>query len=79
MVKSDLFALGSTLYEIMTGRSPYEETPSDEVERLYEAQQFPDVTSIPCGELIRRCWRGEANSAHEIEKAIKTSSHRGAD
>lgn len=35
-VATDLFALGSTLYEIFQGTSPYEEIPSNEVERLYK-------------------------------------------
>lgn len=32
-VATDLFALGSTLYQVFQGVSPYEEIPSDEVER----------------------------------------------
>ena len=34
-VTTDLFALGSTVYENFQGTSPYEEIPSNEVERLF--------------------------------------------
>ena len=33
--------LGSTLYEITQGISPYEELPSDEVERLFTEKSSP--------------------------------------
>ena len=44
---TDLFALGSTIYELLTGHSPYEEVPSDEVDRLYEEKNFPDISGLP--------------------------------
>ena len=71
---ADLFALGSTIYEIMTGRSPYQELPSSEVQQRYRAHEFPDVTNIPCGECIRQCWLGEAYSAQEIRDVIKAET-----
>ncbi|CRG83195.1 Pc21g08700 [Talaromyces islandicus] len=39
-VATDLFALGSTLYEIFQGNSPYAETPSDEVEKLFTKKRI---------------------------------------
>lgn len=65
-IKDDLFSLGSTIYNILTGERPYQEVPSDEVRRRYQAHEFPDVSKIPCGEMIERCWRGEICSAQEI-------------
>jgi hypothetical protein len=46
-VATDLFALGSTIYELLTGHRPYEEVPSNEVERLYEEKNFPDISGLP--------------------------------
>ena len=40
---SDIFALGSTLYEIIQGVTPYEGKLDEEVEKLYIEQIFPSV------------------------------------
>lgn len=37
-IKSDLFAFGSTMYYIMTGREPYEDLPDDEVAAKFERE-----------------------------------------
>jgi len=71
-VHDDLYGFGSTIYSIMTGQSPFQELPSNEVKKLYKAHKFPDVTGIPCGEIIKRCWRYEFVSAQEIYDLIQT-------
>jgi serine/threonine protein kinase len=63
--RSDVFGLGSTTYEIMTGKSPYGELDSDEVVRLFKAKDFPAITGTPCDEFIQQCWNGEITSAQE--------------
>lgn len=65
-VQFDFFALGSTIYVIMTGREPFHELSSDEVGKLFSAQEFPDTTEIIIGEIISGCWHGEFTSAQEI-------------
>lgn len=65
-IQEDLFALGSTIYCIMTSRRPYEELTCSEVKDRYKAQDFPDVSTIPCGDIILRCWRSEVASAQEV-------------
>lgn len=72
-MKSDLFALGSSIFEILTGTSPYHELPSDEVERLYEEENFPDVTKLPFGEVIMNCWLCRYSSAKEVNELILKS------
>ncbi|KAH9211870.1 kinase-like domain-containing protein [Leptodontidium sp. 2 PMI_412] len=54
-IQSDLFALGSTLYEIMTGRRPYEAISDDAITELYVKGCFPEVMSILCGDVIMSC------------------------
>lgn len=70
-VQEDLYALSSTIYTIMTGHFPFQEVPSDDFEEHHKAHGFPDVTGIPCGETIKRCWLGEFASAQEIYHSIQ--------
>lgn len=69
-VTTDLFALGSTLFEIFHGTSPYEEVPSDEVERLFTQKEFPNVSGIPCGPIIKQSWLSEVDSAAHVQTAV---------
>lgn len=67
----DLFGLGSTIYFIMTGQIPFEDLPSDEVERSYRAQVYPNVANVKCGSIIRQCWDAEATSAQEVYECLR--------
>jgi serine/threonine protein kinase len=66
-VATDLFALGSAIYEIVTGHEPYEELREAEVEERYMKRQFPDVDTVVAGEIIQRCWMVGYESAQQIE------------
>ncbi|KAH8807063.1 serine/threonine protein kinase [Xylogone sp. PMI_703] len=57
----DIFSFGSLLYFIWTGKFPYEEILSDEVERLYAQQEFPDVSHLLFGKIIEECWHQEVD------------------
>jgi len=70
-IVTDVFALGSTIYEIITSTQPYAQHTDEEVEALFGKGIFPPVDSIPCGELIKRCWNSEVHSAEEIYALIK--------
>ena len=70
-VRTDLFALGSTIYEIMTSRQPYEDLKDDEVEALYTQQVFPSVQGLPCGQVILDCWRCDVRTAEEVMLRLK--------
>lgn len=70
-VSDDLFGLGSTIFFIMTGEVPFEDLPSDEVERNYKVEVYPDVSRIPCGSVIRQCWDSEVASAQEVYDYIR--------
>ncbi|KFZ09773.1 hypothetical protein V502_08511 [Pseudogymnoascus sp. VKM F-4520 (FW-2644)] len=66
MVQSDLFALGSTLYEVITGNPPYKGKLDGDIAQLYSNGSFPDVTGILCEHIIMGCWEGRFMSAAEV-------------
>lgn len=72
---TDLFALGSTLYEVFQGTSPYEETSSDQVEVLFKRKEFPPVSAIPCGQIIQQCWLSQVDSAEHVQGSIRDIIH----
>jgi serine/threonine protein kinase len=74
--KTDLFALGSTIYEIMTGRQPYEDLPDDDVEARYSQQLFPSVQDVPCGRVIADCWRCKVHTAEEVMRRLKAETEK---
>lgn len=63
---SDLFALGSTLYELGVGDSPYCGLKDDQIENLYAQEDFPLVDGIFCGSIIMGCWRCDFPSAKHV-------------
>lgn len=69
-VKSDLFALGCTFYEIMKGKKPYAEVHEHDVLELYKQKLFPDVDRLSCGDVILDCWNCKFSSAVEILERI---------
>ncbi|KAL2256208.1 hypothetical protein VTK26DRAFT_2020 [Humicola hyalothermophila] len=69
--KTDIFALGSTIYEIVTSRQPYEDLSDDEVEARYSQQIFPSVQELPCGQIIMDCWRCKIQTAEEVMMRLK--------
>lgn len=56
----------------MTGQPPFQELPSNEVESLYKANKFPELTEVLCGHIIRRCWHNEITSAQKVCNFIQT-------
>jgi serine/threonine protein kinase len=76
-VQDDLFALGSTIYFIMTGQLPFPELSEDEVEENYRNGRFPDVSEIICGELIQQCWKSQVASAQDMYNFIGGITRHG--
>jgi len=70
-VTTDLFALGSSIYEIVTGRQPYADLEDEEVGARYKRREFPTVNGMSCGRIIERCWMGEFNSAKAVQIALE--------
>ncbi|PKS12500.1 hypothetical protein jhhlp_000707 [Lomentospora prolificans] len=65
-VESDLFALGSPLYELMTNSRPYDGEEDGVIESNFAKQIFPPVEHLLMGDVIMACWRGQYTSAEQI-------------
>ena len=74
-VKTDLFALGSTLYFIMMGHdvfpdlSDQDDGSDEEVQRRFRARQFPQ-DSHACSAITAKCWEQAYSSATEVAQDI---------
>lgn len=56
-VRSEIFALGSTLYEIMTGSKPYSDLSDTKITRAYRQESYPGLTSLAAfNDIISKCW-----------------------
>jgi serine/threonine protein kinase len=69
--KSDLFALGSAIYEMSTKQPPYRTKPYAEIPKLYQSGRFPSVKRIASlGNVIRNCWLQKYSNAVEVVNEI---------
>ncbi|KAF2807828.1 kinase-like protein [Mytilinidion resinicola] len=65
-VESDLFALGSTLYELVAGHTPYEGLSDELVESLFEEKKYPSMEGLLLNDIIMGCWKRKYPSAKDI-------------
>ncbi|KAL2869611.1 putative serine-threonine protein kinase [Aspergillus lucknowensis] len=65
-VETDIFAFGSTLFEIESGHVPYHEL----AEELFSAKEYPNVENLILGDIITRCWDGDYCSINEVGKHL---------
>lgn len=76
-VKTDLFALGCTIYFIMMGHSVFPDIADGEngwrekVKNRFENQQLPQDQQ-PCSSVTLKCWQKKYDSALEIVQDIRT-------
>lgn len=68
--KTDLFALGSLIYEISTGIRLFADIEDDEIERKYAAQEFPSLRDVFCEGVISKCWRSQYSCANMLKRDV---------
>ncbi|KAG6354099.1 hypothetical protein INS49_005070 [Diaporthe citri] len=72
---TDIFALGSTVYFIMTGEEPFSDIVSgdpgwhEEVKSRFARGIFPQESSV-CNGILQKCWKQQYCSATEIIEDI---------
>ncbi|KAF1959593.1 hypothetical protein CC80DRAFT_545039 [Byssothecium circinans] len=79
-IRAEIHALGSTIYEIVTGRKPFHEKTEEqerEVDKLMKEGEYPDVNELPLGDVIAKCWKrdGFFNSAADVAEEITRSNN----
>ncbi|KAF2211377.1 hypothetical protein CERZMDRAFT_10589, partial [Cercospora zeae-maydis SCOH1-5] len=77
--KDDIFAAGSSMYEIFTNDCPCKEICSSQVVELYSMNRFPalsntSVASTEMANIIRNCWMRIINSAAHLAKQVEQAS-----
>lgn len=77
--RTDIFAFGCAVYEVITGRQPYDElSASDDrilrVKQLYAENRFPEVGNMPLSNLMQSCWQNEFSSMAEVLQELKAAS-----
>ena len=70
-VGSDLFALGSTLYELLAGQTPYEGQSDESIELLFREGEFPSTEGLLCKDIIIGCWKQKFSSAKDVLNYVK--------
>ncbi|KAF5024771.1 hypothetical protein F66182_3149 [Fusarium sp. NRRL 66182] len=75
-IRSELFAVGSMLYEIETTYEPYNDKNDGELEELFDADQYPEVENLTLGEVITKCWTAQYVDAGEIVTDIDQIEQR---
>lgn len=75
-VRTDLFALGSVLYEIVTGEMPYERYEDQEVIQCFEQGVFPPTQDVLLGRIVLGCWKGAYESAEAVREDIVLEQSR---
>jgi len=71
--RTELFALGSTTYEIMTGLKPYKDLPDHEISAAFSEGRYPNLESISAfRNTIMKCWKQNYATAEEALQDVKT-------
>jgi len=72
-VQSEVFALGSTFYEIVTGSKPYSTLSVNEIEDAYSLDKFPRLDDLViCRSIIAKCWGRRYTDIESLLRDIKT-------
>ena len=78
-VHSELFALGSLLYEMESTYQAFHDKNDGELEELFGSGQFPPTADLLLGDVMRRCWTFAYSDASEVITDIQLIQDRVRD
>ena len=72
-METEIFALGTALYELSTASSPYPDLPSNtrSIENLYAVKRFPDTEGLLLGEVVKKCWAGGYRTVDDVHADVR--------
>lgn len=70
-VQSEIFALGSMLYEVETTRQPYQHIQDSKLEKFFSRGDFSDTRALVLGEIITGCWKSKYENVQDVTKDIE--------
>jgi serine/threonine protein kinase len=71
-IRSEVFALGSTFYEIMTGSKPYKELSDQEICDAYIKGKFPNLATLAAfNDIIAKCWAQDYASVDKLLEDVQ--------
>jgi serine/threonine protein kinase len=64
---ADIFALGSTMYEIVSGQPPYNGREDKEIIDMFQQGRYPPTQDFGrIGVIISNCWHGRYRDAEQV-------------
>lgn len=69
-VETDLFALGSCIFHMSTGKIPYQGMRDEDIESKFARNEFPPLEGVLFSQVVARCWLGEFESAEAVLGAL---------
>lgn len=74
-IEADIFALGSTLYELMNDSRPYAGLSDTAIEQRYKRGEFAETESLGIvGSIIKKCWQGGYKKCGEVVRDLEGDS-----
>jgi serine/threonine protein kinase len=72
-IETELFALGSALFEICTSLPPYAKESNVIVRQKYTKGEFPlvGIEGLGFRQIVEGCWRGTYNNVSEVSTALE--------
>jgi hypothetical protein len=70
-IRAELYALGLTIFEIITSSQPHGQVEEWIVPQQIRGGRYPDIKNLVRGDIIMKCWKGAFKSAKEVHRTLR--------